>query len=58
MTDNKEVILQSRIEKLEAEKAELIESLLYFVNRVEEGSIRSKKTYAMYKSLLEEHGVK
>ena len=27
MTDNKEVILQSRIEQLEAEKAELIEML-------------------------------
>ena len=29
MTDNKEVILQSRIEQLEAEKAELLEALIY-----------------------------
>ena len=33
MTDNKEVILQSRIEQLEAEKAELIEFIQHlYVN--------------------------
>ncbi len=35
---------------------DMFRALKYFVDRVEEGSIRSKKTYAMYKNLIERIG--
>ncbi|MDH5598971.1 MAG: hypothetical protein OEY34_07595 [Cyclobacteriaceae bacterium] len=40
--------------KLISKAPEMYEALKYFVDRVEEGSIRSKKTYKMYKDILNE----
>jgi len=41
----------SELEKQES--TEMLEALKYFVNRVEEGSIRSYTTYNKYKKLIE-----
>jgi hypothetical protein len=48
---NKESLLKLYI--LKEQNAEMLEALKYFVKRVDEGSIRSKKTYVMYKSIIE-----
>ena len=39
----------------EKELEEYRKALKYFTNRVEEGSIRSKTTYEMFKNLLEKY---
>lgn len=39
--------------ELKTELDEAVKLIQYFVNRVEEGSIRSKKTYAKYKEFLD-----
>ena len=39
--------------ELKEQLKESVELIQYFVNRVEEGSIRSKKTYAKYKAFLD-----
>ena len=51
MADNKEVILQSRIEQLEAEKAELIE----FIELLPEYDVEIIMYYR--EKLLKKHGV-
>lgn len=61
MTDNKEVIMQSRIEQLEAEKAELIE-FVKFMNEYGKLSpeLLATKTDIIYhdsSDLLKKHGV-
>ena len=43
MTENKEVILQSRIEQLEAEKAELMEFIEDIVNYEAERVLRERE---------------
>jgi len=39
--------------ELKAQNEELLEALKYFVKRVDEGSIRSTKTYNYYKELIQ-----
>ena len=58
MTENKEVILQSRIEQLESEKAELIE----FIKEINKSShpkyiCNQHWIYLKTKDFLEKHGV-
>lgn len=40
--------------RLIAKAPEMYEALKWFVERVERGEVHSKKTYARYKSILEE----
>ena len=45
---------QAKISYSEEEIIPLLNALQYFINRVENGTIRSKTTYKMYKELLEQ----
>lgn len=49
---NKQLMYIADNKRLREEKAELLENIKYFVDRVEAGTIRSKTTYAIYKNLL------
>jgi hypothetical protein len=49
---------KTQIQKLEVQKAKLVEAIKYFVKRVEAGEIRSVKTYTKYKTLLEDFKIK
>ena len=40
------------VKKLEKSLKEVLENIKYFTDRVEAGTIRSRKTYAIYKNLL------
>ncbi len=42
-------------QELREELKEYKKAIQYFINRVEEGSIRSKTTYKMYKDLIEKY---
>lgn len=46
---------KQEIAELKEEVKEYKKALQYFINRVEEGSIRSKTTYKMYKDLIEKY---
>lgn len=41
--------------KLEAEKSELLESIKWFCKRVDSGEVRSVKTYAKFKELINKY---
>lgn len=51
---NAEYIVEAcnNYQKLKAEKAELLECLRWFCNRVDKGEVRSTKTYNKFKQLL------
>ena len=47
--------LKAEIKRLKLVCSDLIENIQYFVDRVEAGTIRSKRTYAIYKNLLSKY---
>lgn len=50
--ENGDYCRYSDYQKLESEKAELIKALEWFCNRVDAGEVRSKRTYARFRELL------
>jgi len=54
----KPIDFEKVFEDLKNENKELIEALRYFTDRVESDTIRSKKTYAMFKALISKHDLK
>ncbi len=46
-------VKRTDLDALEAENHEMLEALIWFCKRVELGEVRSRRTYAKYKELIE-----
>lgn len=60
MSDAREqlIIVKQRNQELYLENVKLREALQLFVDRCDKGEIRSKRTYAQFKALLDRSDVK
>jgi len=54
----KPIDFEKVFEDLKNENKELIEALRYFTDWVESGTIKSRKTYVMFKMLISKHELK